>query len=479
MLVLLLTYHYSSSPSTSNMVQMTLLFRPNSNDRPTDHEDGIEDILAMQIRLLTSAFRQCGEEKPACDNCTRRSASCSYGAVPSTSTSTGPFVDHTALSSLDGLSSNSPSSFGASGTSSPHLTDAFQETSLNIDSTRPATSGPSFDLFDLELWNYWSTTICFSFAEDNNSDVVWQQNITKLAFNHAYVAQLMLAASALHMSRHDETRQAQCIARSSSLQSSAISGMMSAMSAGTAASPTQLWVAACMLVFCSFGKGPQPGQYMVYSDDGEPEWLGLLQGVKSILETHRDAIFPEIRPTFEPDQNIDIRVNPEDILPGMSKQFKELRRSIETLQAEDSSFGKYLRALERLHESYAGVFELRQKPIDESASTDQMGGDMLISSILVKGRPDVKVCSHMIFAWIYRCKEDYLSSLQTRRPMALVMLAHFCVLLALLKDVWYMDGWVPHIMDAVKRDLHASYQHWLEWPLQHLDHVQRGVESKE
>ncbi|KAI5360179.1 putative zn(2)-C6 fungal-type DNA-binding domain-containing protein [Septoria linicola] len=416
---------------------------------------------------------KCGEEKPVCDNCSRRSTLCTYASHQSASaTSTGPFVDHTALASLDGLSSHSPSSFNTSAASSPHLSSVFQDTSLNVDQFVTAPAGPTFDLFDLELWSYWSTTICFSFADDDAGDIAWQQNITKIAFKHAYVAQLMLAASALHMSRHDESRKVQCVARSNSLQSSAINGMMGVMAAGTGTNPTELWVAACMLVFCSFGKGPQPGQYMVYSDEGEPEWLGLLQGVKSILEQHRAAIFPEVRPSFDPDENIDRRIDPDEILPGLTTQFERIRKSIETLEAEDSSFSKYLNALEGLYECFAGVFEHRPANLQEILDGGK-SDHKLLSAMKVRGRSDVKLCTHLVFAWIYRCREDYLSSVQTRRPMALVILAHYCVLLSLLKDVWYMEGWVDHIMTAVKRDLHPSYQHWLEWPLEHLDHVYR------
>ncbi|KXT02670.1 hypothetical protein AC578_1127 [Pseudocercospora eumusae] len=305
----------------------------------------------------------------------------------------------------------------------------------------PQLASLGFDLFDLEIWHHWSTVVCYTLSEDGEN--LFLQNVHKIAFGNAYVAQLILAVSALHLARKDATRRLACITRSNAHQSSAINGMMAVMSDDTNKNCTELYMAACMLVFCSFGKGPQPGQYLAYSDYGEPQWLGLLNGVKSILEQNRSKIYPEVRPTFEPDPNISNRAPTEEVLPGFSKQFDRLRQSIELLQAEDPSFKKYLEALERLHECYVATFEYN-------------------------GQKGIKISSHMVFAFLYRCKEEYTSSIQSKRPMALVILAHYLVLLAQLKKEWYLEGWVPHIMAAIRSHLHPTYKHWLAWPSQHV-----------
>ncbi|GIZ48397.1 hypothetical protein CKM354_001145900 [Cercospora kikuchii] len=416
---------------------------------------------------------KCGEEKPACNNCARRHMPCSYtSSYPASKVSSVP-----GNNDVDSTPSHSITSFDNSAASSPIVIDDLATSSL--DTSRSTASLP-FDLFDLELWNHWTTILRYSLTEDENGDIAWSQNVSQLAFAHTYIAQLILALSALHLSRTNESRRIECIARSNFLQSNAISGMMSVMESGNMNSnPNGLYVAACFLVFCSFGKGPQPGQYLVYSDEGEPEWLGLLQGVKSILSEHRRAIFPEHAPTQKPktpagDSEED-RVDPEEVFTGYSEQFAALRKSIETLEAEDSSFSKYLRTLDDLKDCYSAI--LQKHPIEQNEAVPgpchhtKRGAKMQVASIRVRNHPGIGVISHHAFAWIFRCNQDYLSSVQTRRPMALVLLAHHCVLLALLKDIWYMDGWVPHIVEAIKRDLHPSYQHWLDWPLRHLDHV--------
>ncbi|EME83826.1 uncharacterized protein MYCFIDRAFT_44351, partial [Pseudocercospora fijiensis CIRAD86] len=370
---------------------------------------------------------KCDETKPVCRNCSRRSTPCHFSNLTSTShptpsPSTSPLDQHIPII-----------------VQSPSLRSSISSPQLGNASIDLASLG--FDLFDLEIWHHWNTVVCYTFSEDG--DKTFLQNIHKIAFGNAYVAQLILAVSALHLARTDANRRLACMTRSNAHQSSAMNGMMAVMSDNTNKNCTELYMAACMLVFCSFGKGPQPGQYLAYSDYGEPEWFGPLNGIKSILEQNRSQISPEVRPTFKPDQSIDNRVPAETVLPGFTRQFDRLRQSIELLQAEDPSFKKYLEALDRLHDCYVSTFEY-------------------------DGQKGVKICCHMVFAFLYRCKEDYTSSIQSKRPMALVILAHYLVLLAQLKKEWYLEGWVPHIMTAIRSHLHPSYAHWLEWPSQHV-----------
>lgn len=205
-----------------------------------------------------------------------------------------------------------------------------------------------------------------------------------------------------------------------------------------------LWVASMMLCFCSFGKGPQPGQYLVYSEGREPEWLGLLQGVKAIGSTCQDAIASVIP---KGDSSVADRtepMSPEQVVPGLSKALEDLRSSVDAFRAEDPFFEKYLQPLDELRSCFGKAFERRI----ESNS--------------------IKVCSPMIFAWLYKLEEGYLATLQAKRPMALVILAHYLVLLSQLDGYWYIHGWAPHIMDAVKRQMHPAYQQWLQWPQRYI-----------
>lgn len=273
---------------------------------------------------------------------------------------------------------------------------------------------------------------------------MWRDHISKLAFKHDYVAKLLLAFSALHLAREDRSREAACLARSSVLESAAIGGMVGTLSTKSSGAAGPLWVASMMLCFCSFGKGPQPGQYLVYSEGRQPEWLGLLQGVKAIGSTCQDAISSIIPKVDSSAADRTEPMSPEQVVPGLSKALEDLRSSVDAFRAEDLFFETYLQPLDELRSCFGSAFERRI----ESNS--------------------IKVCSPMIFAWLYRLEEGYLATLQAKRPMALVILAHYLVLLSQLEGYWYIHGWVPHIMDAIKRQMHPVYQQWLHWPQRYI-----------
>lgn len=272
---------------------------------------------------------------------------------------------------------------------------------------------------------------------------MWRVHISKLAFKHPYIAQLILAFSALHLAREDRSREDACMTRSNALESAGITGMMDVLSKDGNSEAGPLWVASMMLCFCSFGKGPRPGQYLLYSDDREPEWLGLLQGVKTILETSPGAI-ASVVPVTDFEKEPTEPMSPEQIVPGLGKALDDLRSSVDAFKAEDPSFEKYIHPLDELRICFGGVFERR---IESNT---------------------IKTCAHLVYAWLYRLKEDYLATLQDKRPMALVILAHYLVLLSQLDGYWYLHGWVTHIMDAIRRQLHPAYQQWLQWPQRYI-----------
>lgn len=325
-----------------------------------------------------------------------------------------------------------------------------------ITSTSPGGSH-TFEAFDLELWHHWLTVVCYTFADSLDGLPLWRDNIPKVSFSNSYVAQLILALSALHLARADRSRESMCFEKSNALQSIAISGMtqtgmihnFSPVSSPAAA--TALWAASSLLVFCSFAKGPTRGHYLLYAEDAQPEWLGLLQGVKAIM-LQNPGVIDGLLPSSQ-GEAFNRRVNPEDLIPGIGHAFADLRNSIDVLRAEDCTFDKYIHPVEELQVCFSAVF----------VRSDRSPGER------IGGREGIRVNSHQVFSWLYRLHHDYLISLQDRRPMSLVILAHFLVLLAQLKDAWYLEGWVPHIMEAIRRHLlHPAYYQRLEWPAARL-----------
>ncbi|KAM5482330.1 hypothetical protein McanCB56680_003699 [Microsporum canis] len=71
-----------------------------------------------------------------------------------------------------------------------------------------------------------------------------------------------------------------------------------------------------------------------------------------------------------------------------------------------------------------------------------------------------------VFRWPMVVPETYLGLLHTRKPMALVILAHYCVILSRLDMCWWSEGWSRHLFEAIYKSLHSSWHRMVEWPMQ-------------
>ncbi|EFR04779.1 hypothetical protein MGYG_07786 [Nannizzia gypsea CBS 118893] len=71
-----------------------------------------------------------------------------------------------------------------------------------------------------------------------------------------------------------------------------------------------------------------------------------------------------------------------------------------------------------------------------------------------------------VFRWPMVVPEPYLGLLHTRKPMALVILGHYCVILSRLDMCWWSEGWSRHLFEAIYKSLHPSWRTLVQWPMQ-------------
>lgn len=66
--------------------------------------------------------------------------------------------------------------------------------------------------------------------------------------------------------------------------------------------------------------------------------------------------------------------------------------------------------------------------------------------------------------WPARISLEYLELLRAREPAALVLLAHYSVLLGPLEQSWYMSGFRKRLLERIYRQLDEEWRQWLDWP---------------
>ena len=70
----------------------------------------------------------------------------------------------------------------------------------------------------------------------------------------------------------------------------------------------------------------------------------------------------------------------------------------------------------------------------------------------------------MVFLWAYPLTERFHGDLAAYKPAALVLLAHYCVLLQTVDHFWYLNGLARQLLEDIERNIHPTYRDWLAWP---------------
>lgn len=194
------------------------------------------------------------------------------------------------------------------------------------------------------------------------------------------------------------------------------------------------------LAFCyTLGKGPQEGDYMIFSDRGAAEAFPLLRGTRAVIESFDEILKSGIlAPVFRKAQNDLTGKGP--IPPDLQEVLRFLRSQF--LAAKVDKLEMYEETLEMLADIIARCHSpdgTRRKP-----------------------------ASNVAFTWLYQLPMEYVLALQRREPAALAVLGHFCVILNEISMTWWMEGWTKHIFSAVYRFIGPDYRSWVLWPMEQI-----------
>jgi len=70
----------------------------------------------------------------------------------------------------------------------------------------------------------------------------------------------------------------------------------------------------------------------------------------------------------------------------------------------------------------------------------------------------------MAFFWPFILPTRVMTDLQQEKPLSLVLLAHYCVLLRSLEHFWFAKGWAKPVLVEIEERLEPDLVTWLTWP---------------
>jgi hypothetical protein len=68
-------------------------------------------------------------------------------------------------------------------------------------------------------------------------------------------------------------------------------------------------------------------------------------------------------------------------------------------------------------------------------------------------------------SWMTLIPEEFVQLVEERVPEALLLVAHYCVLLKRLENMWWVKGKAENLLQTVRAALGDGWERWLQWPI--------------
>lgn len=288
---------------------------------------------------------------------------------------------------------------------------------------------------DLELLHQFTTETCFTLSDRSESHALWQVTVPQVAFTQPFLMRGILAISSLHLSFLRPERHEYYNHLANKNQGAALSTFRSLM---TNMDPTNCdaFLAMSTLVVVYAFESPKSFQSLGFSHHtGEHsyEWLPLIRGVYTIIMSNYQWIKNGKLSALLHDQD---NGPPPTALPSLlENQLNELDTLCEQASGGEEVVHVYQGALRSLRECFV---RMNNRTIDEC---------------------EVSIA----FLWPVVVPQEFVEHLHAREPIALIILAHYCVILHHLDSYWWMNGWATYIVRKIDGELDDSMRPWLQW----------------
>lgn len=289
---------------------------------------------------------------------------------------------------------------------------------------------------EIELTYHYTTSTCFSVSPWLTASITWQSQMAEIGFENPYVLHLMFAFTALHLAHCRPDRREEYTTTADRHYERALVLVTPEIANLNPDNCDAVLVAVQMICFISWGRGPQPGEYLAFGRDKRSDWLLMFRGIRTTLSSIERSQFVK---THAPATRLKGRPLPSQELPEeYEKQLDELRTHIDFVTKDTPTHEDDVHAVDILREMY----DNRYHGVD---------GEY-----------------HLSFGWLFRMTDNFLERLQRRDPNLMVIYAHFVVLIRVLEQFWYMQGWTHHIMSGIWELIPREHRAWLDWPIKRI-----------
>lgn len=383
----------------------------------------------LSLLTLSNLYHfQCDEVRPRCSNCEKHSITCDFSSHAPKSASTSSPQDH------QHRGSDAKSGLSVQGSSTEHSPALLQSQQSLFDG--PRSQLPTLQMPDLELLHHFTTETCYTLSDRPESHDLWRVTVPQVAFQHDFLMRGIFAIAALHLRCLRPDKQNYWGHVAAKQQDAALSSFRKIMARMDESNCDAFLALSSLIVVYGFESPKSSDSLGMFNYNGQDsdEWLPLIRGVNSIIM----SVWPWIKNgRLNGLLHDHVQEPPRTELPGvLSEQLSHLEEMCDRASGGPEAIKAYKAALATLRECF----------------------------VRMNNRPPYECEISIAFLWPVLIPQEYITMLNEKRPEALILLAHYCVILHHLDDYWWMRGWAMHIINNIHRELDDNWLYFIQWP---------------
>jgi hypothetical protein len=306
---------------------------------------------------------------------------------------------------------------------------------INLPTPLPTTSDNSgFD--QMEFLHHFCTVTYLTLTPEHAQQKMWQTTAVKVGLGFPFLMHQILAIAALHLGHCNPERRDYYSTKAVERQSQAMEEFALLQNQVDASNCRAIFLFSSLLAIHVLAD-PTRSSDLSFGDylDNLLGCISLVQGVRHLVMDgwEQQLHDSEIGALF----NIQHPEQPYDI----PDECRKLYNLIENANVGDATRNTYSDTLDRLQFTFA-----------------------------LSGAPSQRHSTiRWLLAWPMQLTREYLELLQERRPEALIIMAHYGVLLQCYRECWVVGDTGVFLIRAISTHTGRHWQPWLAWPNMMID----------
>ncbi|KAJ6007278.1 hypothetical protein N7540_011254 [Penicillium herquei] len=354
----------------------------------------------------------------------------------------------------------------------------------------------AFTLEDMRLLHHFTSYTVVTLSDHTEAQMVWSTKIVNCAFQHPFLLQGILAIAALHIAAQEPQEEDRLSIMAASKQNIALHDFRSQLERITPENCDALFAfsfLASYYVPASAGTVINPSGSFLKEDlfNAIVYWLRLCHGTNCIYHHSKKWITQgPLTSLFWPGQYSEIDRFGDfcDRFPVSTPHEHRLRQledlyqqdmgregvtsasSIEEKELNAHALGIFVKLFRRLNGQHNRLnvrpsANSMSNPPNFEAAREHSNFNLSELEPDVGKRPSVFTLS---LAWLFEIPLGFIELLEQKRPVSLVIFAHFALLLLDAPQFWWNKPLAMKIVKAVHASLAARYHRCIEWPLHEI-----------